>query len=197
MTTAPPPPRRPFVPSGRLSPTSSTDESSSVPALLTPWDWSDTGNSSGEERGRWRGGMVARRGGVRRTSVSVSSSDGRYGGGGGEGRIVLKGERTGGAIESGNDDTDEGGFDGDDIPLNQARMTGQWAWAWAQPGNGDEYAHGLCFHISPWVSRCLMRRRRAQSPIIHDPSTSGSCLLRGAPAAMMIANQTYLTAVGQ
>ncbi|KAK6966570.1 hypothetical protein R3P38DRAFT_3245855 [Favolaschia claudopus] len=76
-TAPPPPPHRPFVSSGRLSPTSSTGELSSDPALLTSWDWSDTGGSSGEERGRWRGGdceLVTRRGGVRRTSLI--SSDG-------------------------------------------------------------------------------------------------------------------------
>ncbi|KAK6980789.1 hypothetical protein R3P38DRAFT_3466242 [Favolaschia claudopus] len=57
QTSTPPPPHRPLVPSGGLSPTSSTGESSRDPALLTPWDWSDTGGSSGEERGRWRGGL--------------------------------------------------------------------------------------------------------------------------------------------
>ncbi|KAK6988725.1 hypothetical protein R3P38DRAFT_3228701 [Favolaschia claudopus] len=50
ITTAPPP-HRPFVSSGPLSPASSAGESSSDLAVLTSWDWSDTGTSSGEKGG--------------------------------------------------------------------------------------------------------------------------------------------------
>ncbi|KAK6974053.1 hypothetical protein R3P38DRAFT_3296792 [Favolaschia claudopus] len=199
------PPHRPFVPSGRLSPTSSTGESSSDPALLTPWDWSDTGTSSGEERGRWRGGvreLVARRGGVRRRSVSVSSSDGfvsdgRYGGAGrGKGRMVPKDERMSRAVEFVSDDTDEGGRDTDDVPLNQARMMGAMGMGMGvnTPMNMPT---SFPFPSHPGSSAAgwglsTLNPQQFMIPPPPDPS-----FYAAHQQAMMIAKQAYLTAVGQ
>ncbi|KAK6985191.1 hypothetical protein R3P38DRAFT_3450689 [Favolaschia claudopus] len=140
---AAPPSRRPFVSSGCLSPTSSTGELSSDPALLTPWDWSDTGGSSGEERG----------------------------GGGGVGLMILLVSADDGCDGHGRKYADEYVYD---------------------PGNGDEYANGLCVPISPWIVRCWMGRRHAESSAIHDPS-----FYAAHQQAMMIAKQAYLAAVGQ
>ncbi|KAK6977338.1 hypothetical protein R3P38DRAFT_3295458 [Favolaschia claudopus] len=211
--SAVPPPRRPFVPSGRLSPTSSTGESSSDPALLTPWDWSDTGGSSGEERGRWRGGvreLVARRGGVRRRSVSSSSgfgSDERYGGvGRGKGRMMQKDERASRALELGNDDTDEGGFDSDDLPLNQARMMGVMGMGMGgnmpmnipmTPAMGMNMPTSFAFPSHPGTPAAgwgggMLNPQQFMMPPPADPA-----FYAAHQQAMMIAKQAYLTAVGQ
>ncbi|KAK6984927.1 hypothetical protein R3P38DRAFT_3230952 [Favolaschia claudopus] len=213
--TTDPPPRRPFVPSGRLSPTSSTGESSSDPALLTPWDWSDTGTSSGEERGRWRGGvreLVARRGGVRRRSVSVSSSDGfgsdgRYGGvGRGKGRMVQKDDRASRAIEFVSDDTDEGGFDTDDLPLNQARMMDAMGMGMGAntpmnmpmtPAMGMNMPTSFAFpsHSGPSAAGWGLSPLNPQQFMI--PAPPDPSFYAAHQQAMMIAKQAYLTAVGQ